>query len=429
MLAVQNSPLKYEKPGEESAVAICTQTLQIPKLFDEQDRQRFAWICGVTYRIFEKAIAAWKQDEEVRALFGFGPALSRLIERTPAYKAAIPILRVDIFYNEETKEFQFCEFNTDGTSAMFENDTMAEFLIHNNAWQQLHLNAQIMPLMEPWADAFLEDFEQARPGELPSIVITDFLEDAYLPELYAFEALFQKRGIPARVVDIRNLHFENGELIDPSDGMAFNAIYRRAVTHDIEEHLDQISDFLAAVEQDAAVLIGDFQTQIPHSKMISEALMHPALQKYLDADEIAFLNAHLPATQDLTGENWREFLSPKEKWIIKPQDGYAARGVWAGVDVSQQQWERLLEDNAGKQTIVQRYIPHYRTLNADLIHDEGFEPYANLTGLYVYNGQFAGVYSRLSKAGIVSTQYNERMVPTAFLTEEQEMPEDQVQEN
>ena len=41
--------------------------------------------------------------------------------------------------------------------------------------------------------------------------------------------------------------------------------------------------------------------------------------------------------------------------------------------------------------------------------------YSNMTGLYVYNGEFAGVYSRLSDGGIISTQYNEKTISTLFL--------------
>ena len=46
-----------------------------------------------------------------------------------------------------------------------------------------------------------------------------------------------------------------------------------------------------------------------------------------------------------------------------------------------------------------------------------YMPYTNMTGLYVYNGEFAGVYSRLSDGRVVSTQYNEKAVPTLFVKE------------
>lgn len=414
-LAVQDSPLKYEIPGLDETVPVYTRTLQIPKMFTMEDKQRFEEICSTMYAIFEKTIDAYKQDPKVRRLFRFGPGLNHLILQDPGYPVKIPMLRVDIFYNEETGDFRFCEFNTDGTSAMFENDTMYDFLSLNNAWNHFQPDHEYMPLMDTWADAFLQDVKEAGFEGDPVILITDILENAYLPELYAFEKLFQKRGLQARVVDIRDVCWDGEHLYDPKDGLVFDAVYRRAVTKDVISHSHDCADFLRAVYHNDVILIGGFQTQIPHSKAISEALFAPELQKYFTQEEIAFIEKHVPRTWDLKQNIAGCFLKDRSRWILKPKDGYAAKGVWAGVDVPEALWKKLIYDSCGMDYIVQEYVTHYHTGNFDLLHDDRCKPYANLTGLYVYNGKFAGVYSRLSDAGIVSTQYNERMVPTIFL--------------
>ena len=41
--------------------------------------------------------------------------------------------------------------------------------------------------------------------------------------------------------------------------------------------------------------------------------------------------------------------------------------------------------------------------------------YTNMSGLFVYNGKFSGIYSRLSDGGIISSQYNEKAVATLYL--------------
>ena len=112
-----------------------------------------------------------------------------------------------------------------------------------------------------------------------------------------------------------------------------------------------------------------------------------------------------------------KIVEDRKKWIIKPEDSYGAKGVFAGVDVSQKQWETLVKDFTNAGYMVEEYIPHFKSVNIDLINSREFKDFSNLTGLYVYNGDFAGVYSRLSDSGIVSTQYNERMVPTYFINE------------
>lgn len=419
--AIQNSPLAYKVPGQQSPVAIYTHTLQIPKFFNETDQKRFEALCSSFYVIFEKTIRAWKADPAVRDLFGFSPRLSELVMEDSGYASLVPMLRIDVFYNEETGDFKVCEFNTDGTSAMYENRMTDEFLSLNNAWNEIseHWEIEHQELMDSWVDAFLLDVEQATGNTHPSIAIADYLENAYLPELYAFADVFKARGLTCEVVDVRDFAFDGTSLQSAKTGTHFDAIYRRAVTSDVMNHYDESSAFLDAVRMKKAVLIGGFQTQVIHSKAISEALFSPVLRKYFTDEEKDFLDRHLPASFDLTAETARWVMENKDTWIIKPKEGYGAKGVWAGVDVSDKLWKKLIEDSCSGGFIAQTYIPHYKTPNIDLLVDENVEMYANLTGLYVYNGRFAGVYSRLSNAGIVSTQYNERMVPTLFVKDDE----------
>ena len=78
-----------------------------------------------------------------------------------------------------------------------------------------------------------------------------------------------------------------------------------------------------------------------------------------------------------------------------------------------------MEEYWGKDYIYQEYCTPYRTDNIYFVDPNAqFKPYSNMSGLFVYNGQFAGVYSRLSDGGIISSQYNEKAVATLVLEEE-----------
>ena len=99
----------------------CVSTLYIPKIFTEDDICHFQRLIRDLYGIFDKVIRHYREDKNYRELFGFEKRLEELILRTPRYNSSIPIARIDIFYNEETKAFRFCEFNTDGSSAMNED--------------------------------------------------------------------------------------------------------------------------------------------------------------------------------------------------------------------------------------------------------------------------------------------------------------------
>jgi hypothetical protein len=393
-----------------------TRTLQIPKFFRTEDMKNFGQIVNTTYGIFEKVMQAYRSDAAVRALFPFDKELEELILLEKKLDCEIPICRIDIFYNEETKDFAFCEFNTDGTSAMNENRRLNEFLPLNTVYEHFQPKAQIMELVESWADCFLQLCAQALDEE-PVIAITDFLERAYLPELYVFEEEFAKKGVKAKVVDIRNLVYEDGKLKDKKSNLAFNAIYRRAVTRDVMEFKDEVQPFLQAVKDGNVLLIGPFATQIVHHKAISQVLFEPLMQSYLNEEEIAFIQKHVPQTLDLTEKVLEKIAQDKNAWIIKPKDSFASKGVFAGVDLNESEWRKVISECCNKDYIVQSYITPYQSENIDLINYDEFKNYSNLTGLYTYAGKFAGVYSRMSDGGIISSQYNEKTVPTLFLEE------------
>lgn len=389
-----------------------THTLHIPKIFTQEDKQRFTHIVHQTYTIFEKVIQAYKQDEKIRSLFPFSKQLEDFILLPNRYDVSIPICRIDIFYDEKTKDFKFCEFNTDGTSAMHENAKLAELLKLNNVYMQDPHTYEQMELEDHWVDAFLSLADDKIPPH-PMIAIVDFLENAYLNELYVFQQIFKRHGCQCEVLDIRDLAFDGKHLRSIYTNRKIDMVYRRVVTSDIVDRCAGL-DFLEAIKQQAVILIGGFQTQIIHNKQINQVLRHPWMQAYLTDEENAFMEKHLPQTYDLNKQMPIDIYD-KDHWIIKPKDSYGAQGVWAGVDLHQTQWEEQVKRCMDRNYLVQEYIQPYRNQNIDLVREKGFKDYANMTGLYVYNGQFAGVYSRCSDGGVISTQYNERSIPTLFM--------------
>ena len=141
-------------------------------------------------------------------------------------------------------------------------------------------------------------------------------------------------------------------------------------------------------------------------------------KQILNEQENAFVAAHIPYTEELRDDTIRSFgiLDEKEKWIIKPKNSYGARGVFAGVSCTQEQWETAVNENKNKNYVMQQFIMPYQTYNIDFHKEnDALRKYSNLTGLYVYNGKFAGVYSRQSNKEIISSEYDENDIATIRL--------------
>lgn len=406
---------------EHSSVAYhgrCVHTLHVPKVFTKDTVQIYENIVRITYRIFTKVIQEYLNNPEYRKLFPFSRELEELILVPNLYDSVLPIARFDIFFNEETHSFKFCEINTDGTSAMNEDFVLNQALELNIAHKHMKEKYAFrqFELFDTWVETFLslyDTYEKKKLGK-PYIAIVDFLEHCSITEFEEFQRRFQKYGCECEICEITEMKYKNHVLYSPS-GHPVDAIYRRAVTTDVMEHYDEVQDFIKAVKNQDVCTIGSFCTQIIHNKWLFKILREEPTLHLLTKEEQLFVNEHIPST-NLMDDRYctlKQITSEKDRWIIKPLDSYASRGVFAGIDYNPDDWADIVTRHFNKGYIYQEYCPPYQTENIYFPDQEAaFKSYTNMSGLYVYNGAFKGIYSRLSDGGIISSQYNEKAVAT-----------------
>lgn len=396
--------------------------LHIPKVYSKEVISDFEKIVEVTYGIFEKVIQEYIKCVDYRKLFPFSKELEELILVPNLYDSVLPIARFDIFYQEDTGAFSFCEINTDGTSAMNEDRIANEAFFLNTAHQKLLQKYVMQPfeLFDTWVDTFLslyQTYEKAEKGKLPQVAIIDFLANGTIREFEEFARRFQKKGMVCEICDITSLTYHDGVLYSPN-GMRIDAIYRRAVTSDIMKHYKEVQPFVQAVLEQNVFLAGSFTTQIIHNKWLFHVLHLERTKEFLTDEEKAFVEEHIPYTVLLNSNqvNLEKIIGEKNDYIIKPLDSYASNGVFAGVEYGKDEWEQVIRSHLDVGYICQKYCKQYRTQNIDFLHGDGtIKEYINMAGLYVYNGKFAGVFSRFSEGGIIASHRNERMAPTLVL--------------
>lgn len=401
----------------------CVQTLHIPKILTEEAAAYFDEIVTTTYGILEKVIREYLNNPEYRKCFPFSRKLEELILVPNLYDSLLPIARFDLFFNEDDWSFQFCEINSDGTSAMNEDYVLNMALDRNSAHQSMKkkYTFRTFELYDSWVRTFLELYgTYEKRKEHPYIAIVDFLEHGSVTEFEEFQRRFRNAGYECEICEITRMRYDNGVLYSPQ-GRPVDVVYRRAVTSDVMAAYFEVQPFLQAVKEQAVCVIGSFCTQIVHNKWLFKILREEPTLSLLEEREQKFVLEHVPYTNLLDSRFCRmeHLLEAKDRWIIKPLDAYGSRGVFAGVDYSDSQWEQLVEEHFNRGYIYQEYHHPYRTPNIYLAGDDAaFRPYGNLSGLFVYNGSFAGVYSRLSDGGIISSQYNEKAVATLVAVSE-----------
>jgi glutathionylspermidine synthase len=383
--------------------------LYMPKIFPREAYEFLQEAARQICVILNKVIARYLEDKSYRKLFPFTPELEELILCEAGYPCLLPIARLDIFFNEEDFSFKFCEFNADGASAMNENREITIAASRSDAFIEMNklCKLQGFELFDSWVREFAEIYSKyGKKTENPRIAIVDFMENATLNEFEEFRKAFQKAGYATEIAEIRSLKYVNGNLQTP-DGKKIDAIYRRAVTCDIMHHKDEIQPFLQAVRDNAVCLIGHFRTQIIHNKSVFKILRMPETFEFLTQTEREYVLRHIPETFSLTKELIAkiDILQNKNKWLIKPEDLYGSRGVYAGADTDIAAWKNTVNELADTGYLLQEFCPPYKSENLDFNETQrpGFKMYNNITGMFVYNGKLQGLYSRAGLTGIISS--------------------------
>jgi hypothetical protein len=380
-----------------------------PKLFSSEIAETFGAIAETTYGILTKVMDHFVIDKPYRELFNLTELEEELILSKCGYEELLPIARIDLFYNEENGDFKFCEFNTDGSSGMSEELTIASGIEESEAYKNFSSDHEIRryDLYEGFVDAFIKIYEGSTYRiEDPTFAIVDFLESGVKDEFASFARRFNDRGYHTIICDVRNLAFDGENLY--YEDQKIDAIYRRAVTGEMVAKKEQIPQFLEAILSGKVCVIGHPRTQIAHVKTVFSVLHSPLTFNFLTQGEIDFIKRHIPFTTLLQNSNYNynKVLTRKNRWVIKPPDEYASRHVTIGFDTSTQKWRQAVEEGVAENYLLQEYSKPFETLNCYFKDGELYEDYfGNMIGLYLYNGKFSGMFTRAGKNAIISSQH------------------------
>lgn len=395
----------------------------VPRFYDADTYAYFKNAAETTHRILAEVMREYLDNPAYRHVYDLDERLVDLILLPRDYDALLPFARVDMFLDEDAMTAKFCEFNADGSSGMNENREITASMQGSAAFADFCAQHAVTTcdeaLFPGWVDEFLSIYDTyAFKVDRPHIAIVDFLENAITEEFKIFAKLFAERGVECSVYDVRDLAFEDGRLIGRKafygrDNAPIDAIWRRSVTNDIIDNWEASQPLIEAVRARKVALIGSFAGHLVHDKQIFQVLFKPETKALLTDDENAFVAATVPFTAFLTDKEVDLDAVKRERagWIIKPVDAYGSKDVYAGLDFSDAEWAQIIDryanGAAGAPFIVQHYCTPHRTLALPLRGEESDyaaepQPYTNLSGLYLYNGRFTGVFSRLGPEPIIS---------------------------
>ena len=386
-----------------------------PKIFDDAQVALLTDAAETMGRIMDKVTARYLEDADFRARFRLSPELEALTLVPTGYEQLIPLARVDVFLNEDTGDYRFCELNTDGSAGMTATVEVTRAIQQTETYRRFaerHPHIETFDVVEGAIGALLDTYAEWTRGplavagapETPTVALVDYTESASVDEVADFVERLATRGVTARFADIRELHVSlEGGRERLCDAMGpVDCVYRRAVTSEIAEKPCPGADALAdAAARGLAAVIGGFRTWPTATKTIFAVLHSDAVADVLTADELAFVRAHVPETHLLDASSDLAPYAEKDRWIAKPAGSYNSQGVVCGMDCeTDAAWQEALAATAASGGVVQAYASQFFTPTIVGGHlPEGadpldFRPASNMEGLYLFRGRFGGVFTR-----------------------------------
>lgn len=408
---VNNSDTKYKgKP---------IPFLYHPLFVTENDMDNFHKLVKILMSISNKVVDHYVKSPQFRNKFGFSKLLERLILVDHGYKTNIPIGRFDIFYKDGN--FKFCELNTDGSSAMNEDNSLAKILLNTQSIQKMKEKYEIdyLECIDSWVNESLKIYQEySQSTKKPVVGIVDFKESGTIAEFEKFKKAYINKGCQTMIIDARDLKYTKGSLYYQSTKI--DLIYRRLVTNELIERSDEIKDFISAILDKAVCLVGPIKSQIMHNKIIFKILHDDDTQKLFNSEEVQFIKDHIPYTRLFSGsyDCFQEVYVNKDKYIIKPYDLYGSKGVYAGLDYTQIQWKEILNKCFNNDYLYQEYFHPFKREFVEFSENEiKVDSFSYITGLFVYNEKLSGLYTRIGKNPIISGLHGYYTVPNLIVKE------------
>lgn len=379
-----------------------------PLFFTREDVANFDYIGRMILKIGDRVVDQYIKSEKFREKFGFPKELEELILLDSGYGINVPMSRIDIFYGDR-EDFKFCELNTDGSSAMLEDNSFAEISLDSLGIKDLEgsYSFSYYELIDSWVEESLKiygSWKGKNKVEKPNIAILDFVESATTAEFLEFQKAYRKKGYQCEIVDPRNVVFRQDGLYDGD--FKIDMVYRRLVTFEMMERFSEVGEFLRAYKAGAFCSIGSFRSQLIHNKLIFKVLHDEDTLELMNEEERKFILNHVPDTGEFKGETkvFQKVLNNKDSYIMKPSDMNVARGVFVGRDLTQTEWEENLREAFNRDYIYQEFIEAYN--RPFLIYEDGSfrqEDLNSVVGIFMYGEKFKGLYTRIGSENVISS--------------------------
>ncbi len=392
-----------------------------PFFFSAERRMYINKASAAILSLMEKVGDLYFQGDEYKDIYKLTPEEDFLVNIPTHLLRKVKRCRLDAFATET--ELKYIEFNCDSPGGAAYTDTQVELLenreVMKRTKQKYDLGRDI--LLPQDLTLLITSYYEFGGSDVPRIAIVGGRESSTITEFHMIARFAKERGYPAIVCDPRDLEY-NGKDLHYKDHKV-NTILRRGWGRDWTDHMDEIKPLIKACQDGKVCVVNAMRCKLCDNKHLLAVIQEERMQKLFDEFERKVIRDHIPWTRYLEQSKTEykgkpvdlyEFTSTnKDTLIMKPIDELGGKDVIIGEDATQEEWDAYLKDTVNKRCVVQEYCP-IPEIDMPVADENGkltWQPKKVNTNFYVYDGQVAGGFVRLSDSSVINISAGGGLVP------------------
>ncbi len=282
---------------------------------------------------------------------GFRPQEQEWIRIAHQVRPGMTISRVDGFLSENPAtphDYKIVELNIDSPGGGAFLDVGSNVVQKSELWQEF---ARKMPgrtipfsealydhLAEVWQGFLQDNPELSAPSGKPRIAIVDWITVSTHREFELLAEGLKQRGFDTIVADPRELQYSNGRLRD-YDGRPIDLVYRRVLVEDMLRDPEGSMALVEACRARTVCLVNNFSSKPLTVKSLLALFHAPEGRELLTSAERELVDQLVPITLRLTDDNIELVRREKERFVLKPADGWGAQGLYLGWRCTRDEWD------------------------------------------------------------------------------------------
>ena len=357
-------------------------------------------------KIMEKVMFKYHRDRSFRSLFSLDPKVEELTLVPSGFRSAVPLMRLDIFFDPATCDFKIGGIVTGGMGGMAANAGVTRALYNTESFHRFkrkHPGLETTDALRECINTILYTYSQWTNAEEgrnhpthPSLAIVDIEGSVRAGETRLAIDVLRELGVYARASHFSQLRIETiggiRQLVDNHGPIT--CVWLRATADEAAAHpCEGLDALVKATRRGMVCTIGGYRSWPCCTRSFVEMLRSKDCRALLTKEENDFIAEHLPEVHLINASSDLSDFYDQDRWVIKTTDGPVHGNVLAGNSMSKQEWRTRLVKSIKRHDAVQDCIAHPTMLVAHA--DDQGNPVETtkdvILRLYVFGGALKGI--------------------------------------